>query len=106
MAPWEPFFFPSAVGSRVPRRRSNAPTVYAVRFILSLPWVLRFFAVDEWRCVRPRLEPLGLDAGGRRRRAPLPRYSGSRVHTAAFPQSPGAEIRALTGRICDGVSRF
>lgn len=77
MAPWEPFFFPSAVGSRVPRRRSNAPTVYAVRFILSLPWVLRFFAVDEWRCVRPRLEPLGLDAGGRRRRAPLPRYSGS-----------------------------
>lgn len=49
MAPWDPFFFPSAAGSRVPRRRSKAPTVYAVRFILSPPWILKSFAVDALR---------------------------------------------------------
>lgn len=77
MAPWDPFFFPSAAGSRVPRRRSKAPTVYAVRFILSPPWILESFAVDAWSCVRPRPEPLGLDAGRTRRKVPLLRCSGS-----------------------------
>lgn len=27
IAPWDPFFFPSAAGNRVPKRRSRAPTV-------------------------------------------------------------------------------
>lgn len=84
MAPWDPFFFPSAAGSRVPRRRSKAPTVYAVRFILSPLWILKSFAVDAWRCVRARPEPLGLDAERTRREVPLPLCSGSPGHCAEW----------------------